>query len=354
MTGLRASRGLRRAAILVCLAAAISHRLPASEPKTPQAVPAFEQNKRLGRGVNIIGYDPLWRSRAKARFQNEHFKLIREAGFSNVRINLHPFQYGRPDANHKIAATWFETLDWAVEQALANQLMVILDFHEFTEMGRDPDRHREEFLAMWGQIAEHYKDAPSEVLFEVLNEPNGKLTPEAWNRLFRDALAVIRRSNPTRTVIVGPGQWNNINALPKLELPEEDRNLIVTVHYYSPFEFTHQGAPWTGQRDKLGVRWTGSQQERQAVERDFEKAQAWAKEHGRPVFLGEFGAYDKADMDSRVRYIGFVCRQAEKLGWSWAYWQFDSDFIVYDIPRKHWIEPIRDALIPPEPRAVPR
>ena len=34
-------------------------------------VDAFEQNKRLGRGVNVIGYDPLWRDRNKGRFQTE-------------------------------------------------------------------------------------------------------------------------------------------------------------------------------------------------------------------------------------------------------------------------------------------
>jgi endoglucanase len=324
------------------------NRLPlrAAEKAPPQAVDAKEQNKRLGRGVNIIGYDPLWRSRARARFQNEHFKLIREAGFANVRINLHPFQYAKAGPDNKISPAWFETLDWAVEQALANKLMVILDFHEFTQMGRDPERNRERFLAMWDQIAGHYKNAPSEVLFEILNEPNGKLTPELWNKLLREALAVIRRSNPARTVIIGPGQWNNISALDKLDLPEDDRNLIVTVHYYSPMQFTHQGASWTNQRDKVGIPWNGTPKEREAIERDFQRAQAWAQKHNRPIFLGEFGAYDKADMASRVRYIGFVARQAEKLGWSWAYWQFDSDFIVYDIPKGRWIEPIRDALIP--------
>jgi endoglucanase len=320
--------------------------LHAAEKSPPQAVDAFQQNKRLGRGVNVIGYDPLWRSRDRARFQNEHFKLIRDAGFSNVRINLHPFQYGRADASHKISPAWFETLDWAVQQARANKLMVILDFHEFTAMGRDPERNRERFLALWRQIAEHFKDAPSEVLFEILNEPNGNLTPELWNKLFPEALAVIRRSNPTRTVIIGPGQWNNPSALEKLVLPENDRNLIVTVHYYSPMQFTHQGASWTNQRDKVGIPWEGTPKERQAIERDFEKVQTWAQRHNRPIFLGEFGAYDKADMASRVRYINAVTRQAEKLGWSWAYWQFDSDFIVYDIPKKHWIEPIRDALVP--------
>jgi hypothetical protein len=39
-------------------------------------------------------------------------------------------------------------------------------------------------------------------------------------------------------------------------------------------------------------------------------------------------------------------RTAEKSGCSWAYWQFDSDFIVYDIPNDRWVEPIRDALLP--------
>ena len=51
-------------------------------------------------------------------------------------------------------------------------------------------------------------------------------------------------------------------------------------------------------------------------------------------------------MDSRVRYISFVTRHAETLGWSWAYWQFDSDFVVYDIPNDKWVGPIRDALVP--------
>ena len=55
--------------------------------------------------------------------------------------------------------------------------MVILDLHEFQAMGDDPAGNRERFLAVWRQIAEHCKDAPGEVLFEILNEPSGKLTP---------------------------------------------------------------------------------------------------------------------------------------------------------------------------------
>jgi hypothetical protein len=56
------------------------------------SVDAFTQNRRLGRGVNIIGYDPLWDSREQARMQDKHFRLISEAGFDHVRINMHPFK----------------------------------------------------------------------------------------------------------------------------------------------------------------------------------------------------------------------------------------------------------------------
>jgi endoglucanase len=147
-------------------------------------------------------------------------------------------------------------------------------------------------------------------------------------------------------VIIGPTQWNNIGQLDTLKLPENDRNIIVTVHFYSPFEFTHQGAPWTNQKDKLGIPWNATPDEFKVITDAFDKAQAWSQKNKRPLYLGEFGAYDKAEMSSRVRYIHAVTRQAEQRNWSWAYWQFDSDFILYDIPNKRWIEPIRDALIP--------
>ena len=319
----------------------------ALKSSSPKGVDPFEHNKHLGRGVNILGYDPLWRSRSEARFQNEHFKLIKEAGFNSVRINLHPFRYGNADQNHKLSETWFETLDWAIEQALSNKLMVVLDFHEFNAMGTNPSGRKDQFLAIWKQIAERYRDYPDEVIFEILNEPNKELTPELWNGFLKEALVVIRQKNPVRTVIIGPANWNSINYLEKLQLPEDDRRIIVTVHYYSPMEFTHQGAGWTSQKDKVGVEWSGTSEQQQPIIADFDKAQRWAQKHNRPILLGEFGAYDKADMPSRVRYISFVARQAERMGWSWAYWQFDSDFIAYDIPNNKWVEPIRDALIPP-------
>jgi endoglucanase len=307
---------------------------------------AFSQNKRLGRGVNVLGYDPIWKDRQKARFQEKYFRLIREAGFNHVRVNLHPLRDKALGSDQKLSAAWFATLDWTLKHALASRLLVILDFHEFQMMGEAPEGNKQRMLAVWRQIAEHCKDAPDDVLFEILNEPNKKLTPALWNPLLREVLAIIRQSNPRRTVIVGPTSWNNINELDKLDLPKEDRDLIVTVHYYSPFPFTHQGAPWAGLTGKVGVPWNGTEKEQQAIGKDFDRAQAWAEKHQRPIYLGEFGAYDRAEISSRTRWANFVARQAEKRSWSWAWWQFDSDFILYDVKKDVWVEPILRALVP--------
>jgi endoglucanase len=308
---------------------------------------AFAQNQRLGRGVNILGYDPIWRSREQARFKAEYFQKLKAAGFSSVRINLHAFRHMNATNGWTLQPGWFEVLDWAVNGAQTQGLAVILDLHEFNALGNDPTGpNKEKFLAFWRQMAAHYQNAPASVYFEILNEPFGKLTPALWNEYFAEALALIRQTNPTRTVIVGPGQWNQIDRLADLKLPEQDRNLIVTVHFYEPFHFTHQGASWTDQKDKLGFDWTGTPEETAALHRAFDKAAAWSKANQRPLFLGEFGAYDRGPMDSRVRWTAAVSRAAEARGWSWAYWQFDSDFIVYDVKREAWVEPILNALIP--------
>lgn len=318
---------------------------------TNAAPDAFALNEKLGRGVNILGYDPLWRVREQGRFKAEYFQKIKAAGFNSVRMNLFPFQHMVATNNWALRPAWLETLDWAVAGAQQQGLAVVLDMHEFHAFGSDPAGNKEKLIAFWQQMATHFKNAPDNIYFEVLNEPFDKLTPELWNEYFAEVLAVIRQTNPTRAVIVGPGHWNAISHLEKLKLPDHDRSLIVTVHFYEPYEFTHQGASWSNQKDKSGVEWSGTTEDLAALNKVFDQAVAWGKANNRPIFLGEFGAYDRAPMESRVRWTAAVTRAAETRGWSWAYWQFDSDFILYDVKREAWVEPIRDALIPKQQAA---
>ena len=325
------------------LLALCTSRCPAADAAGDEA---FAQNRALGRGVNVLGYDPIWQSPAKARFKEEDFGLIRAGGFDTLRVNLYPFAHMGAAPDYRLDAAWWRTADWIVRSALASRLNVILDFHEYEKMGKNPLENRDRFLAFWGQAAPHFKDAPSGVLFEILNEPNNALTPALWNQYLSDALGVIRATNPTRAVVVGPAYYNSVKHLDELSLPERDRHLIVTVHYYLPMAFTHQGASWTKTRYPIGTRWEGTPAERAAVESDLAGVQAWSLRHHRPILLGEFGAYDAGDMASRARYTDCVARTAEKLGWSWAYWQFDGNFIVFDVGKGAWVPEIHGALIP--------
>jgi endoglucanase len=317
---------------------------PTTDDRSPTGLDPFAQVKQMGRGVNIIGYDPIWQRSDRARFKEHHFERIRAGGFQTVRVNLHAFRH--IGADNRIEPAWLETLEWVVRTALKHKLTVILDEHDFQAMSRDLGRGEPKLLAFWEQVAGRFKDAPDSVVFEILNEPNGALDSPHWNALLKQALAVIRKTNPTRNVVIGPSSWNSIRALKTLELPADDRHIIVTVHYYLPMEFTHQGAQWVASAAKLSnVDW-GSASDRKKVESDFAGVQAWATAEQRPILLGEFGAYDKGPMDARVRYTSCVARTAESLGWAWTYWQFDSDFIVYDMKKDDWVEPIYKALVP--------
>jgi hypothetical protein len=48
--------------------------------------------------------------------------------------------------------------------------------------------------------------------------------------------------------------------------------------------------------------------------RGYSAVQAWAKHNDRPILLGEFGAYDKGPMESRVKYTAAVARASTGTG----------------------------------------
>lgn len=307
---------------------------------------AFAQAPALHRGVNLLGYDPIWIDPSKARFKQAYFKAIHDAGFDFIRVNLQAFRHMKQDG--ALEDAWLKRLDWVVGNATAAGLSVILDEHDFELCSNDAATCRIALGNFWKQVAPRYRNAPPSVLFELLNEPHAQLDADHWNALLADMLAIVRRTNPTRTVVIGPTQWNSLDQLPTLKLPENDRNILVTFHYYEPFRFTHQGASWTNMTGVHGVTW-GSAADRARLAADFAKVAAWSKASGRPVLLGEFGAYDKSGtpIELRAAYVNAVAREAEKNGFPWAYWQFDSDFIVFDVTKDQWIKPILDALVPP-------
>jgi endoglucanase len=317
----------------------------------PNLDPAFAMNARIGRGVNLGNALEAPREGAwGVTIKQDFFPIIKQKGFDSIRVPIKWSTRAKNTAPYTIEPVFFERIDWVIEQALANDLVVIINIHHFDEVNSDPQGQREFLLGLWAQIAERYKDMPETVIFELLNEPHGsRMSASVWNKLAAETLAVVRETNPDRFVIIGPVNWNNVDELANLRLPEEDRRIIGTFHYYNPFHFTHQGAEWNEGSDRwLGTTWDATESEKSAVRRDFDKAVRWSQQYHRPIYMGEFGAYRKADIDSRARWTEYVSREAEARGFSWSYWEFSSGFGVYHSEIKMWVTPLIEALIPVE------
>jgi endoglucanase len=334
---------LKRAVVLLILSV-----LPWNLRSALAQVSSQDAAARLGRSINLgnaleAPSEGAWGLELKA----DHLQAIALAGFQAVRVPIRWSAHAAKDAPYTIEPAFFERIDWVVRHAHRNQLAVVLNVHHYDELMSDPATQRERFLKIWEQIATRYQSESDEVYFELLNEPTNQLHAGAWNELLSATIQVIRQTNPKRPLIVGPADWNQAGALEQLQLPLDDAQLIVTFHYYQPFEFTHQGAEWVnGSSAWLGRTWNGSEEEKQAIRADLDRAVTWASIHQRPLFLGEFGCYSKADLASRARWTQFVATEAAQRKMATAYWEFAAGFGAYDRTTNKWIPELLDALAP--------
>jgi len=331
--------------VTACLASPPSVSTP--EPE----VDAFTMNQHLSRTVNLgNALEAPNEGEWGVTLQKEFFQVISQKGFTAVRLPVRWNAHALKEAPYTIDPEFFKRVDWAVEQALDNNLAIIVNIHHYEEeLAVDPQGQQARFLALWKQIAEHYRSYPNALLFEPLNEPNGLLNARQWNKLIALTLPAIRASNPTRNIVIGPTGGDSVDELDELTLPDDDRHIIVTFHFYNPYQFTHQGAEWVqGSASWVGTEWKGSSAEKQILQFDLKNAEQWGKDNQRPIFLGEFGTYSKADMASRVRWTAFMAREAEARNFSWGYWEFCAGFGLYDLTTGQWHEDLVQALIPPQ------
>ncbi len=313
-------------------------------------VDPFVQNQKLGRGINLgNGLDAPNEGDWGVTIKSEYFDLIKSYGFSSVRIPVRWSAHSELDHPYTIYPVFMERVTTVIDQALARELMVVVDIHHYQEIMTEPEENKEKLLHLWGQIGTQFRNHSLDLIFEVLNEPNDALTDSLWNDYLVAAIDTIRVSNPHRTLMIGTANWGGVSQIDQLYIPPIDTNLIVTVHYYDPFHFTHQGAAWVqGSNAWLGTQWHLSHPDTTNVINDFNKVRDWANANNRPIYLGEFGAYKAADMDSRIRWTNFIARLAEKRTFSWSYWEFCSEFGIYSDETGQWNTGLLEALIPPE------
>jgi len=291
---------------------------------------AFEMNSRLGMGINLgnmfeapsigaWGIEP----------DSDYFGEIKSKGFASIRLPARWSAHAEEAFPYTIDKEFMDTIKWAVDLALENELPIVINIHHYEEMMGEPAAHKERFLAFWDQISTQFQHYNDSLYFEIFNEPNDKFTPALWNEYLVEGLAKIREKNPDRMVIIGTAEYGGIGGLAELQLPD-DPNIILTVHYYNPFDFTHQGAEWSGMGNVKDVTWDSTTIQINAIKNDMNIIKQYSELHNVPVYIGEFGAIENADDASRARWMGHLQHVFKEYGFSGAYWEYCSGFGIYD------------------------
>lgn len=300
----------------------------------------------LRRGVNLgNALDAPNEGEWGYRIELSDLDAIAAAGFDGVRLPVRWDAHAMPRPPYTIETHLLVRVAEVVEAAMARGLSVQLDMHHYADLIANPAAERARFLALWRQIAERFAAAGPGLTFELLNEPHGP----AWRgrplaALQQEAIALIRPSNRQRLIVLGPGNYNGINALDDWPAPEAD-NIAVSVHYYEPHDFTHHRAEWLGEEAPLFPRAWGSAADRAAVEAHIARAAQWAARRGLSLQLGEFGVNRKVARAQRALWTETVRRACEARGIGWCVWDFAGAFPVFDRETRQWLPDMRTALL---------
>ncbi len=330
------------------------------KPIAGRSTPAHIAARRYLRGVSLANdLEAPPGQNWGTRHTPKDLHLIRTQGFDHVRIPVGWHHYTGSGPEYRIKPQIFARADELVAAGLNEGLGVIITIHHFEDFTSHPAEQTARFNAIWSQVAAHYANSPAGLAFELLNEPKDAAKTAVVSPIFAGTIKQIRRTNPARTIFVGPGAWNSAFELPELWLPDDDDNLIVTVHNYEPNYFTRQGAPRSGPDTKTTgivfpgppsrplvpgpglklnpwvLNWIKSYNSEPtasnpsgpiAFRAALEQAGEWSRYYGRPVHLGEFGCYVTADPASRAHYCQAVRESAERAGMGWAVWDWKAGF----------------------------
>jgi endoglucanase len=346
-----------------------------------------------------------------------NFDDLRQIGFDHMRIpvDLGPLMQGSERQRGEIVAQLATAVSALHRHGLGALVTLVPPSlqHELPETyldGLDGPKFRL-YAAMVERIAGTLKSSNSGPLaLEPMNEPQSTCRARFgldWTAYQQEMVGRIRRIAPELSILLTGGCWSNIEGIVLLDsdLLRDSRNLV-SVHFYYPFLFTHQGATWTMPylAGTIGVPYpasAGSLQETLSLTRErfktlalpkaadrfavrqkaeteigryFRDAQGpaqveewmsqvaeWQKrervDSDRIVFT-EFGAMkqmvDGVEIDraSRARWLRDASSAIESHGWGWtAYVLLDDPFGLYARPSDRYPDP---ALLRALRLAVPK
>ncbi len=261
---------------------------------------------------------------------NEMLDAVKAKGFNTIRVPVTWYQH--VDENYTIDAEWLARVKEVVDHCYNNGMYVILNLHHEepyqnrSTLGADYEEINGYVTALWGQLAETFKDYDQHLIFETMNEPRATGTDHEWwgptaeevdtiNKINANSLDVIRKAggqNETRLVMM-PGYCasSDTSMMSKVVIPDDDF-VAASVHAYSPYSFamdatyTEHDTFTDANKNELvsimdGIRKTFS-------DKDI------------PVVLGEFSASNFDNTDARCEWAEAYLTTAKTFGFPCVLW----------------------------------
>lgn len=364
--------------IAACFAAVI---LCACSQKAEPQEEAFV----LKRGTNLshwLSQNNIDRGEArKNHIQEDDFARLEELGFDHVRIPIDEEQFWDEEGN-KLPEAW-ELLTWALDQCRAHNLRAIVDLHiirahYFNAVNEGAsntlftsEEAQEGLINLWRQLSEVLKGySTGWVAYEFMNEPVAD-EHEQWNQLVAKVHKALRELEPNRTLVIGSNRWQGHETFKYLRVPEGDKNIILSFHYYNPMLLTHYGAWWTPIHDYKGKvnypgvlvdaddfaatpdsikgeieQYTNSEWNRERIHEQMADAIEVAAKYGLQLFCGEWGVFEPVDRELAYAWTKDMLSVFDEFNIAWTTWCYDADFGFWDQAKHDYKDkPLVDLLM---------
>ena len=260
------------------------------------------------------------------------FDALKAKGFNTVRVPTTWFQH--LDADNNIDPEWMARVKEVVDYGIKNDMYIILNVHHENWINRADfanayDEMQPKLMKIWTQIATEFKDYDQHLIFECMNEPRAAGTDHEWwaaepvpeceviNKLEADFVKLIRGMDgpyaKTRLLML-PGYVASAEQtfLKEIKLPENDKYLAVSIHAYTPYDFTMNTAV------KDHSTFTGAYA--QNLSDTLQGMRDLFIEKDIPVVIGEMGTSNFGNTQARVDWTTLYFTTTKKYGIPCCLW----------------------------------
>lgn len=285
------------------------------------SISPFEYQKLLGKGMDVD-----WAKTSKGReCYNEQAVIdFKDSGVSHVRIRI------KDKADDEL----FSVLDKIIEDCLKHDLIPIIAYQADEFKNEPTQKNIEKVVKWWTTVAERYQDKSNLLSFDLLIEATDALNkqPEKLNEIYELLVTEIRKTNPTRIIMMSPRLRSDAAYLSELKVPTNHNGYMMAEwHFYAA------GPSKTNER-KLWT--TGTEEEMAKITEKIELALQWQNETGIPTWVGAWmaGNYNDGDdytIEEQVVFAEFMTKSLSDAGIPFA---VNSDTKFYDRENNQWIE----------------